>query len=169
MRPRPLRLVQFDVNVEVGEAATPLEIPGTDPRSHHTQLEPQDMTLTMVGDQGELPQPVSTSTPAESVNLETIHQDVYSLLQSLQTLSDDIETGQFAERPDVLTELRRPQTPEEENKNEAIGNPVKLESKPHVPESVPVNPSGQFTPVEVKPLEGTKNESSPSNHGGTDT
>ena len=93
MRPRPLRSVQFDVNVEVGEAATPLEIPGTDPRSHHTQLEPRDMTLTLVGDQGEPPQPVSTSTPAESVNLETIHQDVYSVLQSLQTLSDDIKTG----------------------------------------------------------------------------
>ena len=169
LRPRPPRSVQFDVNVEVGEAATPQEVPGTDPRSHHTQLEPRDMTLTLVGNQGEPPQPVSTSTPAESVNLETIHQDVYSVLRSLQTLTDDIETGRFIERPDVLNELRRPQTPEEENKNEVIDNPVKLESKPHVPESVPVNPSGHFTPVEVKPLEGTKNESSPSNHGGTDT
>ena len=97
MRPRPLRSVQFDVDVGVGEAATPLEVPGTDPRSHLTQLEPRDMTLTLVGNQGERPQPVNTSTPDESVNLETIHQDVYSLLQSLQTLSDDIETGRFAE------------------------------------------------------------------------
>ena len=169
LRPRPPRTVQFDVNVEVGESAAPLEVPGTDPRRHQTQLEPRDMTLTMVGDQGEPPQPISTSTPAESLNLETIHQGVRSVLRSLQTLEDDIETGRFAERQDVLAELRRPPTPDEEKKNEAVGDQVKLESKPHVPENVPLNPSGLSTPVEFNPLEGTKNESSPSNHGGTDT
>ena len=169
LRPRPPRTVQFDVNVEVGESAAPLEVPGTDPRRHQTQLEPRDMTLTMVGDQGEPPQPISTSTPAESLNLETIHQGVRSVLRSLQTLEDDIETGRFAERQDVLAELQRPPTPDEEKKNEAVSDQVKFESKPHVPQNVPLNPSGLSTPVEFNPLEGTKNESSPSNHGGTDT
>ena len=51
------------------------------------------MTLTLVGNQGERPQPVNTSMPDDSVYLEIIHQDVYGLLQSLQTLADDIETG----------------------------------------------------------------------------
>ena len=88
--------MQFDTNVGVGEATTPFDIPGTDPRSHLTQLEPRDMTLTLVGNQGKCPQPVNTSTPDDSVNLENIHQDVYGLLQSLQTLADDIETGRFA-------------------------------------------------------------------------
>ena len=91
LRPRPLRTVQFDVDVEDGESTAPLEVPCTDPRRHQTQLESRDMTLTMVGDQSEPPQPISTSTPAESLNLETIHRDVKSVLRSLQTLEADIQ------------------------------------------------------------------------------
>ena len=72
LRPRPRRTVQFDTNVGVGEATTPFDVPGTDPRSHLTQLEPRDMTLTLVGNQGEHPQPVNTSTTDDSVNFETI-------------------------------------------------------------------------------------------------
>ena len=49
LRPRVCRTVQFDTNVAVGEATTPIKVPGTDPRSHLTQLEPRDMTLTLVG------------------------------------------------------------------------------------------------------------------------
>ena len=122
LRPRPPRTVQFDTNVEVGEAATPVDVPGTDPRCHRTTLEPKDMTLTMVGDQGQPPQPLSTSTPAESTNIETIYQGVREVAQALQTLEHDIETGRFIERQDVLAELRRPPTPDEEKKNEAAGD-----------------------------------------------
>ena len=166
---RPLRTVQFNVDVELGDSTEPLEVPGTNPRSHQTQLEPRDMTLTMVGDQGEPPQPVRTSTPDESVNLETIHQDVCSVLRSLQTLEDDMENGRFAARQDVLAELRRPPTPDEEMENKAVSDQVELKSRPHTPQNVQVNPSGLSTPVDFDPIEGTKNESSASNQGGTDT
>ena len=71
------------------------------------------MTLTLVGNQGERPQPVNTSTPDDSVNLENIHQDVYGLLQSLQTLAEDIESGRFAEQTDMASEIPIPQTPKE--------------------------------------------------------
>ena len=62
-----------------------------------------------------------------------------------------------------------PQTPKGENPNDVTGNPVKLEPKPPSPERASVNPSDQRTPVEVKPLAEANNESSPSNHGGTNT
>ena len=164
LRPRPLRTVQFDVDAEDGESTAPLEVPCTDPRRHQTQLESRDMTLTMVGDRSEPPQPISTSTPAESLNLETIHRDVKSVLQSLRALEADIENDRFIEREDVLAELQRSPTPDEEKMNEAAGGQVKFESKSHVPQIVSLNPSGHTTPVEF-----TKNESSPSNNGGTDT
>ena len=82
LRPRHLRSVQFEVDTEDVEATEPREVPCTDPRRHQTQLDPRDMTLTMV-DRSIPPQPIGTSTPAESLNLEAIHRDTQNLLQDL--------------------------------------------------------------------------------------
>merc|ERR1711867_399289 len=121
------------------------------------------------------PQPIGTSTPAESLNLEAIHRDTQNLLQDLEALQADLENDQFLEREDVqnvmniMNELQRSSTPDKEKMGEAagggrdLGDQVKLESTSQVSPIVPLNPPDHATKVEI-----AKNESSPSTHG-TDT
>ena len=54
LRPRVRRTVQFDPEVAVGEASANADTTLTDPRSHLFQLEPRDMTLTLVGNNDNL-------------------------------------------------------------------------------------------------------------------